>query len=171
LTALFALATAFIATGCGGSDGDQVPETLCGTPVDRALLRSLLVSTDDLTEVNRLDPSEATSAPCVLRSDGKPILRLHFYFSTAAPGFAGRSRDDPVFEDVAQWRPVDIAEEAVVGNNGAIVSGPCVVGRNTDLIVELNLPEANITDESRRKDIEKFMRAYFPATLETLNCG
>lgn len=170
-TVLCTLAMAVVATACGRSEGEQLPEALCGTKVDRALLRPLLTSTDDLAEVNQLDRSEAISAPCTLYSDGKPVLRLHFYYSDAAPGLAGRSEFDPIFEDVSQWRPVNIAEEAIVGRNGAIVSGPCIVGRNTHLIVELHLPEVRITDERRRKDIDKFMRVYFPATVKTLSCA
>jgi hypothetical protein len=169
-TVFFALAMALVATGCGRSDGDQIPEALCGTRIDRELLRSVLTSTGDLTEYNRLDPSEEISAPCTLLSGGERILELHFYYSTASPGFAGRSKYDSVFRDISQWKSVSIADEAIVGNNGAIVSGPCIIGRNTELIIEMRMPEVNIMDESHRKDIEKFMRAYFPATVKTLDC-
>ncbi|WP_077796761.1 hypothetical protein [Streptomyces sp. JHA26] len=170
VTVFFALAIVLVTTGCDRSDGDQIPELLCGTRIDRELFRSVLTSTGDLTESNRLDPSEGISAPCTLFSSGKRILELHFYYSTASPEFAGRSKYDPVFRDISQWKSVNIADEAIVGNNGAIVSGSCVVGRNTDLIIEMRMPEVNIMDESHRKDIEKFMRAYFPATVKTLHC-
>jgi hypothetical protein len=153
------------------SGGDRIPSVVCGTKTDTDLIRPLLTSTKDLRESSRVERSEAVSAPCTLLSEGRPVLELFFYWTSDAPKLVGRSRYDSIFRNVSQWRPVDLADEAVIGTNGAIVSAPCKTSRSAHFVLELHLPEANITDESRRKDIEKFMRAYFPATLETLNCG
>ncbi|MFB9461657.1 hypothetical protein [Streptomyces cinereospinus] len=161
---------AFASTACGRSGEDQIPEVVCGTRIDQTLLRPVLTAMEDLQESSRVDRTAAVSAPCTLYSAGDRILELHFYWSTAAPHFAERSEFDPVFEDLPGWRAVSIGEEGIVGNTGAMVSGPCVVGRNTHFILKLSLPEVNIMDESRRQDIEKFMRAYFPATVATLSC-
>ncbi|MEV5309658.1 hypothetical protein [Streptomyces sp. NPDC052610] len=164
------LSLAFTATACSGSGDDQIPTVVCGTRVDRDLTRPLLTSTEDLHESSRVDRSEAISAPCTLLSDGRPILELFFYWTSDAPKLAGRSEYDSVFEDVSQGRPVDLADEAIVGTNGAIVSTPCKTDRSAHFTLKLHLHEAKITDEGRRKDIEKFMRAYFPATVKTLSC-
>jgi hypothetical protein len=160
-----------VATACGGGDADQVPEVVCGTPVSPDLTRPLLPSTEDLTESSRVDRGAAISAPCTLLSSGRPVLELRFFWSMDAPNMAERSRYDSFFRDVSEWRPVKLGDEAIVGTNGSIVSAPCESGRNKHFTLEMHLPKAKITDYGLRKDIEKFMRAYFPATLETLNCG
>ncbi|MCG8966461.1 MULTISPECIES: globin family protein [Streptomyces] len=97
-------------------------------------------------------------------------MEFHFYWTSDAPGFAQRSRFDSVFVDVAEWRKADIGDEAVVGTNGALVSGPCVTDRGRYFILKLHLPRASILDEGNRPEVEAFMRAYFPATVKTLHC-
>jgi hypothetical protein len=157
-------------TACGASDADQVPDVVCGTPVSPDLTRPLLPSTEDLTEWTRVDRREAISAPCTLLSNGDPVLELRFYWSMDAPNMAERSRYDSFFRDVAEWRPIKLGNEAIVGTNGSIVSAPCESGRNKHFTLEMHLPKAKITDYGLRKDIEKFMRAYYPDTLKTLSC-
>ncbi|MGX1132511.1 hypothetical protein RKD49_004701 [Streptomyces glaucescens] len=165
------LSLAAAVTACRASDADAVPEVVCGTPVSPDLIRPLLPSTEDLTESSRVDRQEAISAPCTLLSSGQPVMELRFYWSMDAPNMADRSRYDSFFRHVAEWRPIKLGNEAIVGTNGSIVSAPCESGRNKYFTLKMHLPEASITDYGRRKDIEKFMRAYFPATVKTLSCG
>jgi hypothetical protein len=98
-------------------------------------------------------------------------MEFNFYWTSAAPEFAQRSQFDPIFEDVSQWHKANIGDEAVVGTNGALVSGSCVTVRGRYFILKLHLPQATILDEGNRAEIEAFMRAYFPATVKTLKCG
>jgi hypothetical protein len=165
------LALAFLAVSCGIGEEPEPPKSICGTPVDWKLVDPLVDSTEDLHEYNRVDRSEAISAPCTLFSGDERLMEFHFYWSSGAPGFAQRSKFDPVFVDVSQWREADIGDEAVVGTNGALVSGPCVNDGGRYFILKLHLPKASILDEGNRAEIEAFMRAYFPATGKTLNCG
>ncbi|MFD7458355.1 MULTISPECIES: hypothetical protein [unclassified Streptomyces] len=164
------LAMGMAITACG-AEADQIPGTVCGTRVSPELTRSVLTSTEELVESSRVDRQEEISAPCTWYSQGRPVLELHFYWSMDAPKLAERSPYDSIFADVAEWRTMELGEEAIVGTNGSIVSAPCESGRSKQFTLELHLPEAKITDEGRRKDIEKFMRAYFPATVKTLSCG
>ncbi|MDG9716965.1 hypothetical protein [Streptomyces sp. DH24] len=164
------LAVCLAVTSCNGSSDEEIPQSMCGTRVDRDLARPLITSTDDLDEYSRVDRQEAISAPCALLSGGDPVLEFHFSWTPDAPGFAERDQFDPVFNDVAEWKVADLGEESVVGNNGAIVSTPCKTTRGEHFTLKLHMPRVKITDRSHRQDIIAFMRDYFPATVKTLHC-
>ncbi|MEU9589977.1 hypothetical protein ACGF7W_12960 [Streptomyces sp. NPDC048219] len=117
-----------------------------------------------------MDRSELISAPCTLFSGDDRMMEFHFYWTSDTPGFAHRSRFDPVFRDVSQWRTANIGDEAVVGRNGAIVSASCDTARGRYFTLKLHLPQASILDEENLAEVEAFMRAYFPATVKTLRC-
>ncbi|MDV9170187.1 hypothetical protein R6V09_08535 [Streptomyces sp. W16] len=55
-----------------------------------------------------------------------------------------------------------------MGTDGAISIAKCKT-KGGDYF-PLQIPPISLMDHTHRKDIEKFMRAYFPATLKTLGC-
>ncbi|MFI1162193.1 hypothetical protein ACH4UM_00955 [Streptomyces sp. NPDC020801] len=68
--------------------------------------------------------------------------------------------------------PVRLASayETTIGNNGAISTAPCKTDVGSYFTLTLRLATVNPTTDTRRASIEKFMRAYFPATVKTLGC-
>lgn len=165
-----ALALAFLVVSCGRGEKPQSPEEVCGTPINWELASPLVESAEDLHEYSRVDRSESISAPCTLFSGDDREMEFNFYWTPDAPKLAHRSEFDPIFADVSQWRKASIGDEAVIGTNGAIVSSSCITDRGRYFTLKLHLPQASILDEGNRAEVEKFMRAYFPATVKTLNC-
>ncbi|MFI1534398.1 hypothetical protein [Streptomyces anandii] len=58
-----------------------------------------------------------------------------------------------------------------MGTNGAVSTTSCETSGGEYFTLTLQLPQIKLTDGTHRKDIERFMRAYFPATVKTLGCG
>ncbi|SOD84447.1 hypothetical protein SAMN06272765_1827 [Streptomyces sp. Ag109_G2-15] len=72
---------------------------------------------------------------------------------------------------VSSPRPIDYRYKTIVGTDGAISQAPCKTKGGNYFTLTLQLPQIKLTDQTHRKDIEKFMRAYFPATIRTLGCA
>lgn len=68
-------------------------------------------------------------------------------------------------------RKINAPYEAFVGTDGALAAVPCKSRQGDHFALTLQLPQANPKDDSHRKDIETFIRAYFPATVKTLGCA
>ncbi|MFK4144422.1 hypothetical protein [Streptomyces sp. NPDC004065] len=68
-------------------------------------------------------------------------------------------------------RRIAASYKAVVGTDGAIATTPCKTKGGEFFTLTLQLPQIKLTDRSHRADIERFMRAYFPATVKTLGCA
>jgi hypothetical protein len=161
-----------LATSCtGGRQEDAVPQTVCGTRADPDLLRPLLASTTDLREYSRVERKELISAPCTLRSEGEQVMVMFFYWTEDAPKVTEPDFDTSGFQVLTGTRPVALGEGAVVGRNGAIVTTPCRTAKGgRHFTLKLYLPQVAPPDPGHRADIERFMRAYFPATVKTLDC-
>ncbi len=73
---------------------------------------------------------------------------------------------------VREPREIDFAYKTIVGADGAISIAPCKTKGGDYFTLTLQVPQIRLTDQTHRKDIETFMRAYFPATdpLKTLGC-
>ncbi len=71
---------------------------------------------------------------------------------------------------IRQPRGIDFTYKTIVGTDGAISIAPCKTKRGNYFTLTLQAPQMPLTDQTHRKDIERFMRAYFPATLKTLGC-
>lgn len=67
--------------------------------------------------------------------------------------------------------PVEgIGEQAVVANNGAMASTPCRDSGGADsFLLAVKLTKTPMKP-GRERDVERFMRAYMPATVKSLNC-
>ncbi|NYV73953.1 hypothetical protein [Streptomyces sp. UH6] len=147
-----------------------MPETVCGTRIAPGLVRPLLSSTDGLDEYSRVDRNEAVSAPCTLRAEGEQALALFFYWTDEAPKVTEPDHDPSGFQALTGTKPVHIGGGAVVGKNGGVVTTPCRTAGGKHFTLKLYLPQVAAPDIGHRADVERFMRAYFPATVETLNC-
>jgi hypothetical protein len=166
------LLSGLLTTACLGNTTDAaVPETVCGTPIAPGLVRPLLASTEDLDEYSRVERREPISAPCTLRAEGEQVMVLFFYWTDGAPKVTEPDYDTSGFQVLTETRPVDLGDGAVVGKNGAVVTTPCRTAEGgKHFTLKLYLPQVAPPDPGHRADIERFMRAYFPATVKTLDC-
>ncbi|MFF7752940.1 hypothetical protein ACFZCP_27685 [Streptomyces sp. NPDC007971] len=72
---------------------------------------------------------------------------------------------------VTDAREIDFKYKALIGTDGAIAAAQCKTKRGDHFALTLQLPQVKPMDQEHRKDIEKFMRVYFPATVKTLGCA
>ncbi|MFG2607373.1 hypothetical protein ACGFT2_28090 [Streptomyces sp. NPDC048514] len=122
-------------------------------------------------EFTRVDRDESVSAPCVLLSGPDPSLEFQFSWDEFATDLMAQATGNGTVSRVNQPRRSDLAAKAVVGTDGAIATTRCKTKRGKYFTLTLQLPQVKLMDQSHRKDIEKFMRAYFPATVRTLGCS
>ena len=168
--AVLPLALAMSLAACGYSADHSLPKAICGTHVDTDIARPLVASAKDLHEFNRVDRGEAKSAPCVLLSERDPVLYFNFYWTVDSPGLERLTKGDDLALDIVEPHSVHSSDVTFVGNNGAISTALCRTSGGQHFTLALKLSRVSPTDRTHRKDIEKFMRAYFPATLKTLGC-
>ncbi len=65
----------------------------------------------------------------------------------------------------------DAPDKTLVGTDGALSQTRCKTKGGNYFTLTLQLPQVRPGDQSHRRDIEAFMRAYFPATVRTLGCA
>ena len=167
LSALFI--TAF-AVSCADPADHEIPKAICGTPVDPSVSRPLVTPDEDLHEFNRVDRSEAITAPCVLLSGPDAVLDLGFSWDPNPTDLMYLAQGTGSVSHVTDPRAIDFSYKTIVGTDGAISIAPCKTNRGDYFTLTLQVPQIPLTDQTHRKDIERFMRAYFPATLKTLGC-
>ncbi|MFJ9246021.1 hypothetical protein [Streptomyces sp. NPDC101776] len=80
------------------------------------------------------------------------------------------AKDTGSVSRVREPRGIDSAYKTIVGTDGAISIAKCKTKGGNYFTLTFQVPRINLMDHTHRKDIEKFMRAYFPATLKTLGC-
>ncbi|MGW4195338.1 hypothetical protein [Streptomyces sp. NPDC005004] len=156
-----------LAASCS-APAEALPKSICGTRVEDDVSRLLVKPADNLREFNRVVRKEPTSAPCVLYSGGKPLLDFYFYWTTDEPRVPSLQKSSLL--KISEPRLIKAEYPIYAGNDGALASVPCVTSEGRYFTLTLQLPQIKLTDQSHRKDIEKFMRAYFPATVGTLGC-
>ncbi|MDI1456115.1 hypothetical protein ACWDU8_04390 [Streptomyces sp. NPDC003388] len=158
------------ALSCSRSVDPPVPAAICGTRIDPSLSGLLLPAVQEVREVNRVDRSHPTFAPCVLLSGHDPVLELQFSWDASPPDLMYLAQGAGSISHISQPRPIDFARAAVIGTDGAIAQAACKTQGGNYFTLTLQLPQVKLADQSHRADIENFMRAYFPATLATLGC-
>ncbi|WP_250402398.1 hypothetical protein [Streptomyces cellostaticus] len=132
----------------------------------------LVTPADDLHEFSRVDRAEAVTAPCVLLSKHDPVLEFRFSWDTRATDLMYLATDPGAVSNVTAPRYVEnFPAKMLVGVDGAISQTACVTKGGRYFTLTLQLPQVQMARKSRRDDIEKFMRAYFPATVKTLDCA
>ncbi|MFJ9898705.1 hypothetical protein ACIQPR_35785 [Streptomyces sp. NPDC091280] len=124
-----------------------------------------------MSEFTRVDRAEAITAPCVLLSGRDPVLDFRFSWDDTARDLMYLATNTGSVSGVREPREVDFAYKTIVGTDGAISVAPCKTKGGNYFTLTLQVPQIPLTDQTHRKDIEKFWRAYFPATLKTLGCG
>ncbi|MFE0384445.1 hypothetical protein ACFW1F_10230 [Streptomyces bungoensis] len=99
-------------------------------------------------------------------------MRLRFSWDADAADLMYLAKDTGKVSGVSAPHYLDHAPyKTVVGTDGAIARTPCKTKGGNYFTLTLQLPQAKPGDDSHRKDIETFIRAYFPATVKTLNCA
>ncbi|MFD8199393.1 hypothetical protein [Streptomyces sp. NPDC059701] len=165
-----ALMLGLSAVSCADSAEQTVPDRICGTRIDPDVTRQIVHPGDAWSEFNRVERAEAVTAPCVLLSDKKPVLDFRFWWTEDKPDLMYLARPESISR-VSQPRRVDFAEGAVMGTDGALSTAFCKSSSGKYFTLTLRMPQVTPVDGSHRKDIENFMRVYFPATVKTLRCG
>ncbi|MFI6545239.1 hypothetical protein ACIBO9_18565 [Streptomyces prunicolor] len=167
---LLGLSLSLCTVSCGTSGDREIPKSICGTPVDPDLTRPLVASTDDWHEWNRVDRSKRITAPCLILSGDDIALRLRFSWDPTVADLMYLAKETGPVSGVAEPRNITFAYKTIVGTDGAISTTPCKTNGGKYFTLTLQVPQIGLMDQTHRKDIEKFMRAYFPATLKTLGC-
>ncbi len=100
------------------------------------------------------------------------MLEFRFSWDTRATDLMYLATDPGAVSNVTAPRYVEnFPAKMLVGVDGAISQTACVTKGGRYFTLTLQLPQVQMARKSRRDDIEKFMRAYFPATVKTLDCA
>jgi len=167
---LIVLLLSILVLSCGSSTYHEVPKAICGTPIDPALTRLLVTSTREFHEYNRVDRSDAITAPCILLAEHDPVLEFRFSWDDTATDLMYLATGSGSISRVREPRSINLGYKSIAGTDGAISIAPCKTNGGKYFTLTLQVPQISLMDHTHRKDIEKFMRAYFPATLKTLGC-
>jgi hypothetical protein len=156
---------------CGTVRDTAVPRKLCGTPISAGRLAPLLGDGDAVREWTSASFREpASTAWCVVYVDRKEVLQLYFSSGGGQPDLMALARSGPAF-GLFDPRPVHgIGERAVLANDGAIAVAPCRDAGGADsFLLALKMTNSPVTPH-RERHVERFMRAYMPATVKSLHC-
>ncbi|MFJ9632110.1 hypothetical protein ACIRU8_30875 [Streptomyces sp. NPDC101175] len=111
------------------------------------------------------------TAPCILLSERDPVLEFRFSWDDTATDLGYLATGAGSISHVTAPQDINLGYKSIVGTDGAISIAKCKTKGGNYFTLTLQVPEIPLTDQTHRKDIEKFWRAYFPATLKTLGCG
>ena len=167
---LAALTLAALVVSCGTSTDREVPQVICGTPIDPALTRPLVKTGEDFHEFTRVERSTAITAPCALLEGSDPVLEFRFSWEETEADLMYLALDAGTVSRITEPRTINFTYKTIVGTDGAISTTPCKTKGGDYFTLTLQVPQIGLMDQTHRKDIERFMRAYFPATLKTLGC-
>ncbi|WP_328933712.1 MULTISPECIES: hypothetical protein [unclassified Streptomyces] len=162
--------TSALVVSCASSSDREVPGVICGTHITPDLARPLVTSTEDWHEYNRVDRDEAITAPCLVLSGEDVVLGFRFSWRDSATDLMYLAQNTGSVSHVTEPRTINFPYKTIVGTDGAISTTPCKTKGGKYFTLTLQVPQIPLTDQTHRKDIERFMRAYFPATLKTLGC-
>jgi hypothetical protein len=167
--ALMSALVCSLAVSCTGSEDVRHAKTLCGTPVGPELSK-ILPEQRHLSEWTSAGFREPGSSWCIVSVNGKKALSLWFARGGEASDLMGLAENSPVVGLTSPHAVRGIGQEAAVGRDGALVTTPCLHADGTShLTLGLRLSHGS-TVENRERDVERFMRAYMPATVKSLNC-
>jgi hypothetical protein len=106
----------------------------------------------------------------VLLSGRDPVLDFSFSWDDTERDLMYLATNTGSISGIRQPRSIDLGYKSIDGTDGAISMAPCKTNGGKYFTLTLQVPQIGLMDHTHRKDIEKFMRAYFPATLKTLGC-
>ncbi|MFF7974451.1 hypothetical protein [Streptomyces sp. NPDC007905] len=125
-----------------------------------------------MTERNKVDHLKPQpSSWCEVLTNGESALSMRFAWHPDAVDPYEVAQAGNSVSSIAEPVRLNATYETTVGNNGAISTARCETSIGSCFTLTVLLEKANPVDRSYRNDIEKFMRAYFPATVGTLGCG
>lgn len=165
------LGIVMISLSCARPARDDVPDAICGTRIDPALTRQLVPATAGWREYSRVDRTRAITAPCLVFAGDEVVLSLQFSWRPVATDLLYLAKEAGAVSGVTEPRSISFGYKTVIGTDGAISQTSCRIHGSNYFTLTLQLPQIKLTDQTHRKDIEKFMRAYFPATVKTLGCA
>ncbi|MFF6998059.1 hypothetical protein ACFY93_24280 [Streptomyces sp. NPDC008313] len=169
--ATLALLMTTAAVSCGARSPDRrIPSSLCGTPVDEDLSRPLFQSPGEITEWNRVDRAAAGSSWCVLLVGKREALSFKFAWHGGSMDPLAAASPDNSVTGLQNAHRIDLADDAVLADDGAIATTHCKTSGGDHFTLAIKLHQG-VKNRPERKDIERFMRAYMPATVKTLGCG
>ncbi|WP_151775544.1 hypothetical protein [Streptomyces abyssomicinicus] len=155
---------------CGIAKKAQVPHSLCRTKISPNLSAPLLGAgaVREWTSASFREPGSASW--CVVYVDKKERFQLWFSAGGGKPNLMNLARSGPTI-GLFDPHPVQgIGDQAVVANDGAIASTSCRDSAGADnFTLALKMAEGPM-EPHRERDVERFMRAYMPATVKSLNC-
>ncbi|MDH6224654.1 MULTISPECIES: hypothetical protein [Streptomyces] len=158
-------------SACAEPETTKVPRSLCGTRISAKLSTPLLGDGGAVREWTSPGFREPASAAwCVIFVDRTEVFQLWFSAGGGKPNLMTLARSGPTI-GLFDPRPVrGIGDQAVVANNGAIASTRCLDSAGADnFTLALKMAEGPMKPH-RERDVERFMRAYMPATVKSLNC-
>ncbi|MEU3557082.1 hypothetical protein [Streptomyces fragilis] len=111
-----------------------------------------------------------SDAWCAVYVDRRKVAQLWFSSGGGSPDLMALARSGPTF-GLFDPRPVHgIGERAVLANDGAIAVAPCRDSGGADnFLLALKMTDSPVTPR-REHHVERFMRAYMPATVKSLHC-
>ncbi|MFF1359339.1 hypothetical protein [Streptomyces sp. NPDC058297] len=147
----------------------EIPESICGTPVDQNLTQPLLRANGKVSEWHTAGWGKRETNWCIVRVGKEESLRLKFAWhsdtidpmKSASPNKNVTGLQDPV--------QMQLADNAALGDDGAIATTRCRTKPNNHFTLTLKLNHRDGVPRLRR-DVEQFMRAYMPATMKAVGC-
>ncbi|MET8577531.1 hypothetical protein [Streptomyces sp. NPDC005012] len=150
---------------------EDVPQSLCGTPISPGLSTPLLGGGGSVREWKSAGFREPASAAwCLISVDDKEVVQLWFSAGGGKPDLMKLARSGPTI-GLFEPHPVKgIGDDAVLANDGAISIASCRdTGGAESFLLALKMADGPMKP-GRERDVERFMRAYMPATVKSLNC-
>ncbi|MFB8270213.1 hypothetical protein ACFC96_26915 [Streptomyces sp. NPDC055955] len=149
--------------------GAEIPKSICGTHVNAKLVEPLLRATGKVSESHTAGWGKRETNWCIVRVAGDESLRLKFaWHSDTMDPMKSASPNNNV---TGLWEPtqMNLADKAALGDDGAIATTRCRTKPDNHFTLTLKLSHRSDVPHHRR-DIEKFMRAYMPATMKAVGC-
>ncbi|MFE5008512.1 hypothetical protein ACFRJ3_28420 [Streptomyces sp. NPDC056696] len=148
----------------------DIPRQICDTPVAQGLAAPLLKSTGTFSEWHTAGWGEKGRSVCIVSVDRSEAIRLRFSWHTdSIDPMKYSSLDNSA---TGLWEPRRIhhlAESATLGDNGSIATTRCKGSGKWNFTLALKVTRDNEVVHQRAA-IEKFMRAYMPATMKAVGC-
>lgn len=168
LTGLSALASVAALASCS-TQHTEMPKSICGTKVTKALIEPLLKPTEKVSEWHSAGWGEPGSAWCIVSVGNDRTLRFQFsWHPDSIDPLKFASPDDSV---TGLWDPsrMHLADSAAIGDNGAIATARCKSGKGDYFTIAFRLTRKGSVPHLR-SEVEKFMRNYMPTTMQTVGC-
>lgn len=137
--------------------------------MNQKLVEPLLRTQGKVSESHTAGWGKRETNWCIVRVGGDESLRLKFaWHSDNVDPMKSASPNNNV---TGLWEParMTLADSAALGDDGAIATTRCRTKPNNHFTLTLKLSHRSDVPHLRG-DVEKFMRAYMPATMKAVGC-